>query len=102
MIFVNYKTYEEASGDEALDLTKVIEEVSRDSQIKIIPVVQIIDLKEIIAQTSLEIWVQKVDPVEFGAHTGSVLPREVAEAGAKGTFLNHSENKIGDFKVLQD
>jgi triosephosphate isomerase len=100
MIFVNYKTYEESSGEKAIELTKIIEEVAKDSQIKIIPVAQAIDLREIIKDTLLEIWVQSVDPVDFGAHTGSVLPQEVLESGAKGTFLNHSENKITDFEVL--
>ncbi len=100
MIFVNYKTYEESSGDKAVELTKILEEVARNSQIKIIPVVQTIDIREIIAMTSLEVWVQKVDPVDFGAHTGSVLPKEILEVGAKGTFLNHSENKINDFNAL--
>jgi len=101
MIFVNYKTYEEASGDKALELTKIIEEVARASQIKIIPVVQGLDLKEVVQGTSLEVWIQKVDPVDFGAHTGSVIPKEVMESGAKGTFLNHSENEIEDFEVLK-
>lgn len=101
MIFINYKTYEEASGKRGLELTKVFEEVAHDSQIKIIPVVQAIDLKEIVAASSLEIWVQSVDPQEFGAHTGSILPEGVLEDGAKGTFLNHSENKITDFETLK-
>ncbi len=102
MIFVNYKTYEESSGDKALELTKIIESVAHDSQIKIIPVVQNLNLKEIVGETNLEVWIQNVDPVDFGAHTGAVVPKEVFEAGAKGTFLNHSENKIEDFKALQD
>ncbi|HSX48757.1 MAG TPA: triose-phosphate isomerase [Candidatus Saccharimonadales bacterium] len=102
MIFVNYKTYEEGSGDRALELTKILEKVAKNSQIKIIPVVQSIDLKEIVANTSLEVWVQKVDEVDFGAHTGSVVPKEVLDAGAHGTFLNHSENKIENFDSLKD
>lgn len=102
MIFVNYKTYEESSGDKALELTKIIEEVAKTSQIKIIPVVQSLDLKEVVSGTSLEVWVQKVDPVEFGAHTGAIIPQEILDSGAKGTFLNHSENKIEDFEKLQN
>lgn len=102
MIFVNYKTYEESSAEKALELTKIIEEVAKEKQIKIIPVVQVIDLKEIIDSTTLEVWVQSVDPIEFGAHTGSILPKEVFDVGAKGTFLNHSESKIEKFEVLQE
>jgi triosephosphate isomerase (TIM) len=102
MIFVNFKTYEESTGEASLELTKILEEVAKESQIKIIPVVQAIDLREVVASTSMEVWIQKVDPIDFGAHTGSVVPAEIVEAGAKGTFLNHSENKITDFEVLKN
>lgn len=102
MIFLNFKTYEEASGGKALSLVSIIEDVALSSQIKIIPVVQIIDLKEIYSATKLEVWVQKIDPVSYGANTGSILPEEVASSGARGTFLNHSENKILDFNLLQE
>jgi triosephosphate isomerase (TIM) len=101
MIFVNFKTYVEASGQNALSLIQILEEVAKSSQIKIIPVVQALDLEEAVKHTSLEVWVQKVDPIEFGAHTGAVVPQEVLDLGASGTFLNHSEQKITDFEVLK-
>lgn len=100
MIFVNFKTYEEGTGQKAVDLAKILEEVARETQIKIIPVVQAGDVKEIGSATTLEIWVQKIDAVEFGAHTGAVLPESVSEDGAAGTFLNHSEAKFGTFEEL--
>jgi triosephosphate isomerase len=100
MIFVNFKTYEEGTGPKALLLAKILEVVSHEAQVKIIPVVQASDVKEIVAQTKLEVWAQKVDPVEFGAHTGSILAEAVLEDGASGTFLNHSENKFVDFDEL--
>jgi triosephosphate isomerase len=90
MIFVNYKTYEEGTGGKAITLTKVLEEVSKDTQVKIIPAVQAPDIKEIVSSTTLEVWSQKIDPVEFGAHTGSIIPEALMEDGAMGTFLNHS------------
>ncbi|MFH1971535.1 MAG: triose-phosphate isomerase [Patescibacteria group bacterium] len=101
MIFLNFKTYEEASGQKALSLVSIVEDVAISSQIKIIPVVQAIDLKEVVAKTKLEVWVQKIDSVSYGAHTGSILPEEIVSAGARGTFLNHSENKITDFDLLK-
>ena len=101
MIFLNFKTYEEASGQKALSLVSIVEDVALSSQIKIIPVVQLIDLKEVVAKTKLEVWVQKIDSVSYGAHTGSILPEEIVSAGARGTFLNHSENKITDFDLLK-
>jgi len=100
MIFVNFKTYESGTGGRALLLSKIIEEVSKETGVKIIPVVQSSDIKEIVSTVSVEVWTQKVDPVEFGAHTGSIIPEAVFEDGAIGTFLNHSENRLNDFESL--
>lgn len=100
MIFVNFKTYESGTGDTALEMSKIIEEVSRASAVKIVPVVQVADIREIVQNVSVEVWTQKIDPVSFGAHTGSILPESVLEDGARGTFLNHSENRFADFETL--
>jgi len=100
MIFVNYKTYEEGTGEKAVTLTKILEEVAHISQIKIIPVVQIIDAEMVVASTSLEVWVQHIDPITYGAHTGWTLPEEAARIGVSGVFLNHSEHKFDSFDNL--
>lgn len=100
MIFLNFKTYESGTGEKAILVAKIAEEVSKESGIKIIPVVQTADIKEIVSSTQIEIWAQKVDPVTYGAHTGSVLPESVFEDGAIGTVLNHSENRFNDFEIL--
>jgi triosephosphate isomerase len=101
MIFVNFKVYEQGTGVNAFSLAKVLEEVALENQIKIIPVVQASDVREIAQTSKLEVWAQHVDPVEYGAHTGSVLAEAVFEDGAIGTFLNHSEHKFTDFKDLE-
>ena len=100
MIFVNFKTYESGTGEKALILSKIIEEVSKETGLKIIPVVQASDIKEIVSAVSIEVWTQKIDPVEFGANTGSIIAEAVFEDGAIGTFLNHSENRFNDFEIL--
>jgi triosephosphate isomerase len=100
MIFVNYKTYEEGSGDKAIALTKILEEVAHESQVKIIPVVQIIDAEVVVASSALEVWIQHVDPLTYGAHTGWTLPEEAARIGVAGVFLNHSEHKFDSFDAL--
>jgi triosephosphate isomerase len=101
MLFINFKTYEEGTGKNALELIKTLEEVAETSQIKIIPVVQATDIKEAVGISKLEIWAQNVDAVSFGAHTGSILPESVLEDGAAGTFLNHSERKFQDVVSLK-
>jgi triosephosphate isomerase len=101
MLFVNFKTYPQGTGVKALMLVKILEEVSHESQVKIIPVLQATDIKEAALATTLEIWSQHVDPVEPGAHTGFILPEAVLEDGAMGTFLNHSEHKFSSIDQLK-
>ncbi len=86
MIFINYKTYEEGTGEKAVALTKILEEVAHISQIKIIPVVQVQDAEKVLASTSLEVWLQKFE-------------HEVP-SGISGIFLNHSMYKIENFDEL--
>ncbi|WP_436934586.1 triose-phosphate isomerase [Halovenus marina] len=47
-----------------------------------------------VADTGVETWAQHVSPVEHGSHTGSALAEAVEDAGATGTLLNHSENRL--------
>src|SRR6056297_3532459 len=47
-----------------------------------------------VAETGVETWAQHVSPVEHGSHTGSTLAEAVDDAGATGTLLNHSENRM--------
>ena len=81
-------------------MSDIVKEVSLTTGIKIVPVVQATDIREVVSNTSVEVWSQKIDPVTYGAHTGSILPESVLEDGARGTFLNHSENRFIDFETL--
>jgi triosephosphate isomerase len=47
-----------------------------------------------VAETGVETWAQHVDANEFGSHTGSTLAEAVADNGAVGTLLNHSEQRL--------
>ena len=47
-----------------------------------------------VAETGVETWAQHVSPVGHGSHTGSTLADAVADAGAVGTLLNHSERRL--------
>lgn len=101
MILINFKTYQEGTGEEAIGLVKIIESVTTQTQVKIIPVVQATDLKEISLMTKLEVWAQHIDPAPYGAHTGAILAEAVLEDGASGVFLNHSEHKFRKLEDLQ-
>lgn len=102
MIFVNFKTYKESSGPEAVRLATMLEAVSNDQSVPIIPVLQALDIKSVATVTEFPLWIQHIDAVTYGAHTGSILPENAILAGIEGTFLNHSEHKIVDPQILEN
>ncbi len=93
VLFVNFKTYEEATGKKAVSLAKAAEAAAFETGASIALVVQAVDLARVSAGVKLPVFVQHVDPVGFGSHTGHVLPEAVKQAGAFGAVLNHAENK---------
>jgi len=100
MFFINFKTYQEGTGDNALRLARILEEVASSTQSKIVPVVQASDVKEVAIGVKLEVWCQHIDSDELGAHTGSTTAEAVKDDGAVGTFLNHSERKFVSLESL--
>jgi len=98
MIFVNFKTYQQGTGESALSLAKICQEVSQQTGIPIFPVVQAVDVFRLASQ-GLTVWVQHVDGIDFGPHTGSLLPQAVLSAGVKGTLLNHAEKKLSLMEI---
>jgi triosephosphate isomerase len=93
MIFVNFKTYEQGTGEKAVRLAKVCQKVATKTKMLIVPVVQTADLFRLTNQ-GLSVWAQHVDDINYGPNTGQVLPQAVREAGAEGTLINHSENQL--------
>lgn len=89
VIVINFKTYEEASNENALNLAKICEKISN----KITICVDAIDLKELTKNTTNPIFAQHVDGLDYGGHTGKILPEVVKQAGAKGSLINHSEDR---------
>ena len=99
MLLINFKAYDVATGDAAVELAKKCEKVAQETGKKIVLVVQAVDIQKVSEAVSLEVWAQHVDEVEQGAKTGHILIEAVKSAGAKGTILNHSENRILRSKI---
>src|SRR3989344_6872479 len=94
MIILNFKTYESGTGQNAVTMAKICEEVAKESGVKIIPAVQALNIEKVAAVVKIQVFAQHVDAIEYGANTGKILPVEIKAAGAKGSLLNHSENTI--------
>ncbi|MAG60060.1 triose-phosphate isomerase [Candidatus Woesebacteria bacterium] len=96
MLFINFKTYPEATGVKAVELVRVISLAQAKTGVPIFPVVQSVDIRSCMIATNYEVWAQHVDGEEQGKHNGWITPEAAGEAGASGTFLNHSEHKLKD------
>lgn len=93
MIFINFKTYEQGTGQKAVELVHKLCDCQGETGVPVIPVVQVVDVRIAVQASDHEVWVQHTDGVEYGQFTGWILPEAIKEAEAKGAFLNHSENK---------
>jgi len=94
IIIVNYKTYSEATGKEAVKLSKIAEEVSTESGVNVAVAPQLADLASVCNAVSIPVFAQHIDPISPGSSTGHVLLESVKEAGAIGTLINHSERRL--------
>ncbi len=89
-VIVNFKTYN-------VDAVLLARTISVTENVYACP--QLTDLKEVshICKT----LAQHVDPYTPGQHTGSVLPEKILEAGAFGSLINHSEDRM-DFDKIKE
>ncbi len=94
IVILNYKTYLESSGENALELARALKSASEESGITMVAAPQTADIYRIQDQISLPIFAQHIDPITPGGHTGSNLIETLIEAGISGSLINHSENRM--------
>ncbi len=99
MLLINFKTYEQGTGKHALRLAKTADSVARKKKADIVLAVQMTDIEKISTMVSIPVYAQHIDPIEFGSHTGWILPEAVKQAGVAGTLINHSERRIEIKKI---
>lgn len=99
MILVNFKTYQQSSGEKALFLANYLKEIKDEFSVQAVVCPQALDIKEVLKILPNSTWTQHLDNKNIGQSTGW-FPVEVAKnLGVKGTILNHSEHKLS-FDVL--
>jgi len=93
-IILNFKTYEESTGDKALKLAKICDEVAKESGAKIIVIPQPCDIYGISQGIEIPVYAQHIDNIKAGSNTGHILPESVKASGAVGSLINHSEIRL--------
>lgn len=92
VIVVNFKTYKESTGKNAIRLAKECASTSKN----IILCVDALSLQEVSKAVKVPIFAQHVDGVTFGGHTGNLIPEMIIAAGGKGSLINHSEDRYSN------
>jgi triosephosphate isomerase len=92
-LIVNFKNH--VWGPRAVALAKVMEEVAKETNVTVIAAVSPLDVMRVAQATAIPVFSQHVDPIERETSTtGFLLPEAIKEAGAAGTLINHSENRM--------
>jgi triosephosphate isomerase len=99
IVILNFKTYLESTGENALKLAKSSEIVAEETGVNIMVAPQYTDIYRIAQEVDIPVLAQHIDTINAGGHTGSVLPECIKEAGAFGTLINHSERRIELFEI---
>lgn len=102
IVILNFKTYLESTGKNALKLAIASELVAEETGVNMVVAPQSPDIYSLSNEVKIPVFAQHVDAVNSGGHTGSTLVECVKEAGAVGSLINHSEQrmKLADIDVV--
>lgn len=100
-IIVNFKVYEQATGDSAMQLAKVHEKIAKETGASIGIAVSALDLWRICNEVNIPVFAQHTDFMSYGSHTGFVNAEQLKEAGAYGTLLNHAEHQLENETLMK-
>ncbi len=99
-VIVNFKTYKESTGENAIKLAKICEKVQEKTNLNVIVCCQAIDLRAVASEVKIPVYAQHSDPFDAGKATGNIIPAHLIDANIHGSLLNHSEKQI-DVKYLE-
>lgn len=94
VIVLNFKTYLEATGDAAIKLAKLCDDISEEYSVKIVVAPQVADISAVSRTVKIPVYSQHVDGAGFGGFTGHVTAASLKGAGASGSLINHSERRL--------
>jgi triosephosphate isomerase len=95
LIVLNFKTYKESTGQAALTLAKICEDVAAQASVKIAVAPQFADLHSISQKVKIPVYSQHVDGAGYGSFTGMVTAASLKAVGVSGSLINHSERRLG-------
>ena len=93
-LIINFKNYDEVSGDRAVKLAKAAQAVAKKLKVEIVLAPPQPALALITKNVKMPVICQHVDNEKVGSSTGYFLPEIAKSYGAAGSLRNHSEHRI--------
>ena len=93
-LIINFKNYEEVSGEKAVKLARAAQAVARKLTVEIVLAPPQPALARIAKSVRMPVICQHVDSEKMGSSTGHFLPELAKSYGAAGSLINHSEHRI--------
>ncbi len=100
-LIINFKTYKESFSVNGLKIARAcknLESYAQEKGVELIVCPHIYDLKDII-KTGVNVYAQHFDLVDFGPHTGHIVPEALKELKVCGSLISHSED-LEDLEVI--
>lgn len=93
-IVLNLKAFESTYGFSGINLCRIAKEVGNSYGVRIIVCPNPLILYQA-AEIYQDVYAQHVDANKPGQFTGSIPAKMLADAGVRGSLLNHSEKRVG-------
>lgn len=93
-LIINFKNYEEISGEKAVELARAAEAVAKKLEVEIMLAPPQPALALVAKSVRVPVICQHVDSEKIGSSTGYFLPEIAKSYGAVGSLINHSEHRI--------
>ncbi len=93
-LIINFKNYEEVSGDRAIKLADSARQVAENLQLEIVLAPPHPILALIAKEIRIPVICQHVDDEKMGPSTGFIMPEIAKSYGAVGSLINHSEHRM--------
>jgi triosephosphate isomerase len=94
VLAINYKVYNTAFGEKALEIAKYAEKAAKEYGIEVIVIPPATELRKLLESVSIPIFAQHADPYDYGAYTGWLPIAVLKDIGVKGVLVNHSEHRL--------
>ncbi len=99
IIIVNFKTYSESTGNNAIKLAKLCEKFGKKFKVDMRVAVQATDIFPVAKAVKIPVYSQHISTKSSGKTTGHITAEAVKSAGAKGVLINHSEHRLSAKEV---